>query len=219
MTAPNAPVRKRHGEEESFTDWFMLHTRQVTWGVIGLAVIVGGFWFYQRSQSIKSQRAETAYFQARQSAVAGNLPQAVTDLQKVVSRYEGTQAGAQAALSLAQAYYDQKKFKEGIDALKKAEPKVPGDFKASVHVLEAAGYEELKNYSAAAEQYKLAGDVTRFPADKAQYLGSAARDYAAAGKRDEAVAIWTELAKDETGPMAAEARVRLGELRAASMKI
>ena len=219
MTAPNAPVRKSSGDEESLTDWFMLHTREVTWGVVGLAVIVGGFWFYQRSQAIKAQRAETAYFQARQSAAAGNLPQAATDLQKVVSRYEGTQAGAQAALSLAQTYYDQKKFKEGIDALKKAEPKVPGDFKASVHVLEAAGYEELKNYSAAAEQYKLAADVTRFPADKAEYRGSAARDFAAAGKRDEAIAIWTDLAKDETGPMAAEARVRLGELRATPMKI
>ena len=197
----------------------MLHGRQLTWATIGLAVIVGGFWFYERSQSIKAQRAETAYFQARQSAAAGNLPQAVTDLQKVVTRYEGTQAGAQAALSLAQAYYDQKKFKEGIDALKKAEPKVPGDFKASVHVLEAAGYEELRNYSSAAEQYKFAADVTRFPADKAEYRASAARDYAAAGKRDDAIAIWTDLAKDETGPMAAEARVRLGELRAAPTKI
>ncbi|PYO78440.1 MAG: hypothetical protein DMD63_07525 [Gemmatimonadetes bacterium] len=219
MTAPNAPVRKRHGDEESLTDWLMLHGRQLTWATIGLAVIVGGFWFYERSQSIKAQRAETAYFQARQSAAAGNLPQAVTDLQKVVTRYEGTQAGAQAALSLAQAYYDQKKFKEGIDALKKAEPKVPGDFKASVHVLEAAGYEELRNYSSAAEQYKFAADVTRFPADKAEYRASAARDYAAAGKRDDAITIWTDLAKDETGPMAAEARVRLGELRAAPMKI
>ncbi len=197
----------------------MLHNRQVTWGVVALAVIVGGLWFYQRSQSIRAQRAESAYFQARQSAVSGNLPQAVADLQKVVTRYQGTQAGAQAALSLAQAYYDQKKFKEGVAALKKAEGKLPDDFKASVHVLEAAGYEQLNNYPAAAEQYKLAADVTRFPADKAEYLASAARDYAAAGKRDEAVAIWRDLAKDESGPMAAEARVRLGELLAAPMKI
>jgi hypothetical protein len=34
----------------------------------------------------------------------------------------------------------------------------------------------------------------------------------AAGKTDEAKAIWTELAKDETGPVAAEAKVRLGEV-------
>ena len=69
-----------------------------TWTLIGLAVVVGGFWFYERSQSIKSQRAETAYFQARQAVEAGNLPLGVSDLQKVVTRYGGTAAGSQATL-------------------------------------------------------------------------------------------------------------------------
>jgi hypothetical protein len=41
----------------------------------------------------------------------------------------------------------------------------------------------------------------------------------AAGKSEEAKAIWTDLAKDETGPMAAEARVRLGEITARPMSI
>jgi hypothetical protein len=40
-----------------------------------------------------------------------------------------------------------------------------------------------------------------------------------AGKTEEAKAIWTELAKDETGPMAAEAKVRLGELLAKPMTV
>jgi tetratricopeptide (TPR) repeat protein len=144
---------------------------------------------------------------------------AVSDLQKVVSRYEGTSAGTQAALTLAQTFYDQKKFKEGVDVLKAAEAKAPADFKASVHILEAAGYEELKNLVAAAEQYKLAAQVTRFPVDKSEYLASAARDYMAAGKTEEAKAIWTDLVKDETAPTAAEARVRLGELEAKPVKI
>jgi hypothetical protein len=39
----------------------------------------------------------------------------------------------------------------------------------------------------------------------------------AAGKIEDAKAIWTELAKDETGPMASEAKVRLGELLARPM--
>ena len=85
--------------------------------------------------------------------------------------------------------------------------------------MEAAGYEELKDFTAAAEQYKQAAEATRFPADKAQYQASAARTFAAAGKFSEAKAIWAELAKDETSPMAAEARVRLGELDAAPVKI
>jgi tetratricopeptide (TPR) repeat protein len=197
----------------------LLHKRAVTWAAVVVAVILGGFWFYQRSQSIKGQRAESAYFQARQSAAAGNLPLAVSDLQKVVVRYEGTRAGTQAALSLAQALYFQKKFKEGIAALKKAESSAHKEFRASIHVLEAAGYEELKDFVAAADQYNLAAKATEFPVDKAKYQAAAAREYMAAGKTEDAKRIWTELAKDDTKPEAAEARVRLGELTAKPMKI
>ena len=220
MTTPNIPAKQRYGaDDETLSEWLLLHKREVTWAVVALALIVGGFWFYERSQSLRAQRGESAYYQARQSASAGNLPLAVSDLQKVATRYEGTRAGAQAALALAQAQYDQKKFKEGIAALAKAEAKTPGDFKASVHALEAAGYEELRDFVSAAEQYKLAATASRFPLEKAQYQAAAARDYMTAGKAEEARAIWAELAKDETGPMAAEARVRLGEVSAKPMKI
>ncbi|HEX6628626.1 MAG TPA: tetratricopeptide repeat protein [Gemmatimonadaceae bacterium] len=220
MTTPNVPPRKGFAaDEESMSEWFMTHQRQVTWGVLIVVVLIGGYWFYQRSQAIKSQRAETAYFQARQAVEAGNLPLGISDLQKVVTRYEGTAAGSQAALTLAQAYYDQGKFKEGVDALKKAEAKATGDFRASIHVLEAAGYEGLKDFANAAEQFKVAAQVTRFPADKAEYQASAARDYQSAGKVAEAKAIWTELEKNENPAVAGEARVRLGELAAAPMKV
>jgi predicted negative regulator of RcsB-dependent stress response len=220
MTTPTSPARQRYGaDEDSVGDWMLVHKRAVTWGALGLAAIVAGFWFYGRSQSIKAQRAESAYFQARQSAAAGNLPLAISDLQKVVVRYEGTRAGTQAALSLAQAHYSQKKFKEGIETLKKAEANAPDDFRPSIHVLEAAGYEELKDFAAAAEQHKLAAKSTEFPVDRAKYEAAAARDYMAAGKTEEAKAIWTELVKDESRPEAAEARVRLGELTAKPMKI
>jgi predicted negative regulator of RcsB-dependent stress response len=216
MTTPGTPIRRRN-DDENLSEWFMLHTREVTWAALAIVVLVGGVWFYERSQSIKAQRAESAYYQARQAAATGNLPLAVSDLQKVVTRYEGTRGGALAAISLAQALYDQKKYKEGIDALKRAEDNAPDEFKASIHVVEAAGYEQLQNLVAAAEQYQAAAKQTRFPADKAEYQADAARAYAAAGKTDLAKGIWTELAKDETNPLAAEARVRLGELEAKPM--
>jgi tetratricopeptide (TPR) repeat protein len=219
MTNPSIPTKRLGADEESFSEWLMIHKREVSWAIITLAVAVLGYWYYERSQALKAQRAETAYFQARQSAAAGNLPLAISDLKKVAARYEGTRAGTQASVTLAQALYQQKKFKEGIAALKKAEAKAPADFRPSIHVLEAGGYEELKDFVTAAEQYKVAAKETRFPVDKAQYQAAAARDYTAAGKTEEAKAIWTELAKDETGPMAAEAKVRLGELLAKPMPV
>jgi len=220
MTTPNVQARKKYGaDEEGIAEWLKDHNRELTWAVIALAVIVGGFWFYERSQSIKSQRAETAYFQARQAVEAGNLPLGVSDLQKVVTRYGGTTAGSQAALTLAQALYDSGKFKEGVAALKKVESDVPSEFRASIHVLEAAGYESLKDFANAAEQYRQASNVTPFAADKAEYLASAARDYQAAGNTKAAIGIWQDLAKSENPAVAGEARVRLGELDAKPMKV
>lgn len=217
MTTPNVQTKSRYADEDSLTEWAILHKREVTWAVIALAVIILGLWYYERSQTLRAQRAETQYFQARQAAATGNVLLATSDLQKVATRYEGTRAGTQAALTAAQLMYDQKKYKEGIAALEKAVAKAPDDFKASIHVLEAGGYEELKDFVSGAAQYKLAATATRFPADKAQYQAAAARDYMAAGKTDEAKAIWTELAKDDTGPMASEAKVRLGEVTAKPM--
>lgn len=220
MTTPNAPARKKYGaDEEGIAEWVRDHNRELTWTVTALVVIVGGFWFYQRSQAIKSQRAETAYLQARQAVEAGNLPLGVSDLQKVVNRYEGTAAGSQAAMTLAQALYDSNKFKEGVAALKKVEGSVPSEFKASIHVLEAAGYEGLKDFASAAEQFRQASDATKFPADKSEYLASAARDYQAAGNIKAAIGIWQELVKNENPGVAGEARVRLGELEAKPMTV
>ena len=215
MTTQSTAAGKRYsGDGDSIPEWIMLHRREVTWALVAVAVIVGGIWYYERSRTIKSQNAETAYFQARQAEASGSLPVAVTDLQKVVVRYAGTQAGTQAALTLAQILYQQGKFNEGISVLKKAERTAPKDFRSSVHVLEAGGYEELKNLAAAADEYVMAAKVSRFPLDKSEYRAAAAGDYAAAGKTSDAIAIWTDLAKDETGPASAEARVRLGELSA-----
>ena len=217
MTTPNIRPGSRYGADDSFTDWFLRNKTILSWALLALAVAIGGLWFYQRSRAVRHENAEKAYFQARQSAAAGNLPLAVSDLKKVATRYEGTRPGIQAAMFLAQGLYDQKKHKEGIEELKRTLSKAPDDFVAPIHVLIANGYEELKDFGSAATEYRAASAATEFPAEKAQYLAAAARAYTAAGKPAEAKAIWTDLAADETGPMAAEARVRLGELTAKPM--
>ncbi len=219
MTSPTSRSSSRYGADDSPTEWFLAHKRQVSWAVLAVAVAIGGIWYFQRSRTLKEQHAERAYFQARQSANAGNLPLAVSDLKKVVTRYEGTRGGTQAAIFLAQALYEQKKHKEGITELQNALGDAPADFVSSIHVLIANGHEELKEFGPAAEAYKAAAAATEFPAEKAKHQAGAARAYMAAGKTEEAKAIWTDLAKDETGPMAAEARVRLGEITAKPMSI
>ena len=217
MTTPNIRSGSRYGADDSLTDWFIRNKRNLSWALLGFVLAIGALWFYQRSRLLKQQNAEKAYFQARQAAAAGNLALAVSDLKKVATRYEGTRPGIQAAMFLAQGLYDQKKHKEGIAELRKALSGAPEDFRPSLHVLIANGYEELLDFTNAASEYRAAANATKFPAEKAQYQAAAARSYMAAGKTAEAKAIWTELAADDNGPMAAEARVRLGEITAKPM--
>ncbi|MDQ6718040.1 MAG: tetratricopeptide repeat protein [Gemmatimonadota bacterium] len=218
---PGAPLTPRIADEESIGEWFALHKNTLAATAVALAILVGGAWFYERSQGIKAERAEKAYYQGRQEAAAGNVALATSDLKKAADRYSGTRAGTEARIYLAQMDYDQKKFKEGVAELKLAEKGMGSsdDFAPSVHLLEANGYEELKDFVNAADQYRLAAEASRFPNDKSRYRASQARALMAAGKRADALAIWVELAKDESGPFLLEAKLRIGELQAAAAKV
>ena len=195
-------------------DWFQLHSREVAWGSIALVVLVAGGWFYNRSQELKADRAETAYFNAQRSVVSGNLPLAESDLRKMINRYDGTSAATEGRLALAQILYEENKYQAGIDALKDAAGKA-GDFTSSFHIVMAGGYEQLKNFKEAAAQYEEAAKAARFDADRQRDQTLAAKSYLNAGDSAKAKAIWTDLGADSKGTVAGEARVRLGEMTAA----
>jgi predicted negative regulator of RcsB-dependent stress response len=201
---------------ESLMDWFQLHSRQVIWGSIALVAVVVGGWFYTRSQQLKAERAETAYFAAQRSVVSGNLPLAESDLRKMISRYDGAPAAMEGRLALAQVLYNEKKYQAGIDVLKEGEGKMgkSADFGSAVHVLMAAGYEQLKKFKEAGDEYEAASKVARFDADRQRYEDFAAKDYLTGGDSAKARSIWTVLGADSKGTVAGEARVRLGEMDA-----
>lgn len=216
MTSP--PVRPRARPEsafESIAEWFQLYNRQITYGVIAIAVVVGGVWYYSRAQALKSERAERAYFAAQQS-LPGNLPLAESDLRKVIARYDGTTAAVLAQLTLARLLFEENKPSEGIDVLQKAMPALnkSSDFTSGAHLLMAAGYEQLLKFGAAANEYATAARAARFDQDRQRYESSEARAYLLAGQVEKAKEIWTRLAADSKGTVAGEARVRLGELTA-----
>jgi len=197
-------------------DWFQLHTREFTWGAVTVVVLAAGGWFYMRSRDLKAERAEKAYYTALRSQAAGNLPLAESDLKKMIQRYDGTPAAAQARLQLAQILYDQGKFQQGVDELKLAEDKTGSDerYGAGTHLVLAAGLEQLKKFKEAADQYEKAAKIARFDADRQRYMSMAATAYVNAGDTAKARQIWTDLGADSKGVVAGEARVRLGEISA-----
>lgn len=152
---------------------------------------------------------------AAQSIEAGNPALAQSDLERLVRRYPDTYAGRQAVLLLSEVLFSAGKYQQGITELERAAA-VSDDqgVAATAEAQIGAGYEEMKKYGEAATHYEKAATKARFQTDKLLFRASAARAHTNAGNKDAAIKIWSELAADETSPVAGEARIRLGELKA-----
>jgi predicted negative regulator of RcsB-dependent stress response len=205
---------------QTFIDWTKINARALSIGGAIIVVAAAGYWFYARSKEIQSANAEKALLQAKQSMSAGNLALAQSDLQKVLSRWESTPAGVESAMLLAQIDFDAGKYQDGLAKLKK----VSGSSAASaseptIQSLEGDGYAQMGKLADAAKAYESAADATPYEIEKAFQRAKAGRAYQAAGDVANARKIWTVLATDpKSQTMAAEARIRLGELDAQAAK-
>lgn len=199
------------GGLDSLASWFKANQKVVSIAVGGIALVAVAIVVWRKSADTKIENAERAFFQA-QAATAQNPANAVLELEKVATRYAGTSAGDRASLLVAQSLLSSGKTAE---ALKKLETLSAGGGAArlgsTLQTLMAAAYEGLNKPADAAKAY-LAAASTSFGDAKIQRQADAARAYMAAGNTTEAMKLWTELARDERGPLAAEAHVRLGEL-------
>ena len=183
--------------------------------VVGAAAVIGiGVYFWRDSQRNEALRAEKSYYQAQGSLASGNRALAESDLQKLIQRSPSTPAAVQASALLATLRYEDGKYAEGQALVQKALDRAPDHMKPGLHALLAAGFEDQRKLPEAADEFRKAADATPFDREKQKYMADAARSLAAAGKTEEAKKIWAELAADEAGPTAGEARVRLGELEA-----
>lgn len=197
---------------DSAMDWARanMKTIAVTVIVVALAVVV---WIVAKQwRERQADAADTALNRARQSYSQGNLPLAQTDLRRVISRYSGSTAASQATMLLAQAFYEQGKPDSGLKVLNEGEPASADE--AAYEALKGAGLEQKKEYAQAAERYRAAASKTDARMAKDRYLADAASALTAAGNKTEAAKIWAALADDGSSTLAAEARVRLGELTA-----
>ena len=208
---------ERPGFEErtqGLLDWTATHTREVTIGVALVLAVGAASWLYSRTRLVRDENASKALAGAENSIAAGNAKLAQSDLEKLVRTFDGTPAAKQGALLLAEVHYEQGAFQAGIDALKGLTTSTDRFLAASAENLIGVGYEELGKFAEAAQHYRLAADKAQFRADHDNYLANAARAYTTGGNLAEARKIWALLAVDPKGPVAAEARVRLGELEA-----
>ncbi len=205
---------------QTFLDWTKINAKALATGAVIVLVAAAGYWFYLRQQEIKSANAEKSLLSAKQSIAAGNQALAQSDLQKVFSQYGSTTAGVEAAMLLAQMDYDAAKYQDGISLLQKA----AGSSGASrnqtaILSLEGDGYMQMSKAGQAAKAYQDAATAALGDIERSYEQAKAARAYATSGDTASARKIWAALSDDpKAATVAAEAKVRLGELTAAPAK-
>ena len=216
----STPVEKRESaadRAQTLLDWTRVNSTALSIGAVVVLVAAGVYWFYSRSRQIQAENAAKALMNAKQSMSAGNIPLAQNDLQSVYSRYGSTPAGVEAAMLLAQLDYDAGKYQDGLTVLQKASgSSAAADVQATILSLEGDGYAQMKQLAKAGKAYEdAAAAAGGMQTEHAFLAAKAARTYAEAGDTAKARDLWTSLAKDpNTQAVAAEARVRLGELTA-----
>ena len=195
-------------------DWARNNSRVWVGTTVVLVLVVGIYLFVGRLRLITNGNAERALNNAKQSLTSGNLPLAQSDLDKVYSQYGSTPAGVEAAILLASLDYDGGKIQDGINLLDKAAgTSAAANELSTIRNLQGDGYAQLRKLKDAAKQYEAAAAATSFEAEKASLRAKAARTYEQAGDTATAHKLWSDLATDPlTESVAAEARVRLGEL-------
>ena len=218
MTTPEL-INLDADEPLDLMEWVQSNTR---WLVIGAVVVLiggGGWWLYVQSRTTREVNASKALFLAKQSVQSGNSVLAQSDLAKLVDRYNGTSAGSEGAMLLAQIDYDQAKYQEGITTLEDAAKSAPEAMQSQIRGLIGDGYLSMKNPASAAKQFEQAADLTDREIERGASRARAARAYTISGDTAKARQLWTDLVGDEkNAAVAAEAKVRLGELTAKPAK-
>ncbi len=140
-TPASAVTSAAASRAQTFIDWTRINSRWLTTGLVAIAVVGAGYWFYIRSREIQAQNAEKALSDAKQAMQAGNLPLAQNDLQQVYAKYGSTSAGVQAAMLLAEMDYDSGKNQDGIALLQKVSgTSAAAGNEPTVRSLEGDGY-------------------------------------------------------------------------------
>ena len=197
-------------------EWAQEHTRELVFGLLGIVVVAAAGWLYADSSRRNMVRAEVLLNQAETSMSAQRVPEAQSQLERLVRGYEGTPAAGQGLLRLAQLLFDQGKYDEAVRQLEGAFGEYDeGPFAVSVRQMAAAGYEQLAQPAKAAERYTEAAAKSNLENERDDLAARAARAWSDAGRKEEAIRIWQQFADTPGHPIANEARIRLGELTAA----
>ncbi|MDD8018124.1 MAG: tetratricopeptide repeat protein [Bacteroidota bacterium] len=205
---------------ENAVSWFETNKKLLTNVGIALVVIIAAGWFYLNNQHQNNDKAALefakvfSYYDNGQYQLAMNgIPERnVRGLQAIVNDYGSTTYGNLAKFYLANCFFNSGEYDKALEAYKDASVSSPL-LEASRLAGVAACYEAKGNFDDAAKNFEKAGKYSANDPNAPDNLANAARNYAKAGNKDQAIELY-KLIKKEHGSSAAarEAERYLGEL-------
>lgn len=182
-------------------------------GAVALVIALAA-WFAITAGKRKEAFAARELELGRSQAEQGNLAGAVEQFNKVATSYSGTSAAFDATLGIAQARLVNGQNELAIAALEeflKTNP--PANYQSPANSLLGTGFENTGKFAQAADAYRKAADLATLDYLKATSLLDQGRALRAAGKREEAIAVYREiLSKYGETAGKTEAQIRLSEL-------
>lgn len=208
----------RQPKATSFMDWFHVNSRWVAIGAVIVALGAGVAWYVPHQRVLASENADRMLLDAKRSMGSGNTQLAESDLRKVADRYAGTPSGIEAGMLIGELHLEQGEAAAAVTSLQQLVGKVgSGSSAAAARGLLGDALSQSGKAADAAAEYERAAAATPLVNEKAVLLSKAAYAYMAAGQVSKSRPIFERLATDAVSPsLAAEARVRLGELAAAA---
>ena len=210
MLQPKKKITKKELKEDALitsyvraTTYYEENKRAINTGLFVLIAIAAVAFFYVKNKNADNEKAQTDLAKVYsfydngqyQLAVDGVRERNIPGLQTIVSEFGSTHAGNLAKFYLADSYYNLKKYS---DALKEFEDFSPEGQLLTVSRLAgiAACNEALGNHKEAAEYFERAGMKYPDDPDAAQNLNDAARNYAAAGEKQQALDLYKKIKKN-----------------------
>lgn len=206
------PLLKTTGETIDFAK----HHMRLLFGIVGAGILILAIVVFSRNSGRQSAERAAGIMAAAQSDLSrGALEPAAARLAELIANSGGTAAGKQAAIVLADVRFNQGRFQEAADIYEAALTRMEDDpiLGAAIRSGLAACRENLGQPDAAAALYQELAAGTGSVALKGDMLMAAARNYAKAGRIQEARTIYQDLAENPDNSRVAEnAALRLAEL-------
>lgn len=201
--------------------WYQTNKKLLTNVGIALVVVIAGGWFYLNNQHQNNDKAALEFAKVfsyydngqYQLAVNGIPERNVRGLQAIVNDYGSTGFGNLARFYLANCYFNLGEYDKALAEFEDADVDTPL-LEASRLAGIAACYEVKGNYPDAAKSFEKAGRYSVNDPNAPDNLANAARNYAKAGSKNQAIELYKLIKKEHASSAAArEAERYLDELR------